>query len=116
MICYDIIPLRVLKKIIYACFGLIEDVASKLFEWLYYLRDLSLYGFKVLHVLRAKTEILWIFVTKARKFSPTSGGNSLYKYCIPHSQFLIQNKEVQEKGKQYELPGEEFLSPYSEFL
>jgi len=29
------------KKINCACFGLIEDVAAKLFEWLYYLRDLS---------------------------------------------------------------------------
>jgi len=33
MRCYDVIPLRVLKRIInYACFGFIEDVTSKFSE------------------------------------------------------------------------------------
>jgi len=36
------------KKIPYACFGIIKDVVSKLFEYLIYMHDLLHSGFRVL--------------------------------------------------------------------
>jgi len=38
-------------------------------------------------------------VQKVSVFSPSSGGNSPYKHCIRHSQFIIQNTAIQEEGK-----------------
>lgn len=65
--------------------------------------------------LRAKALVCDFLVQKARNFSPSSYGNSPYKYYIPHSQFLIQNEVVQEEGKHLKLQGRIF-SPHSRFL
>ena len=48
--------------------------------------------------LWAKAMFCDFLVKKAWYFSPSSGENFPYKYIIPHSQFLIQNKAVQEKA------------------
>jgi len=60
--------------------------------------------------MRAKTAFCYFLVGKAWFLGLTFGVNSPDKYCIPHSQFLIQNEAVQEKGKHYVLLGRSFSS------
>jgi hypothetical protein len=64
----------------------------------------------------AKTSFCYFLVGKNPILGPTSGGNSSYKYHIPHSQLFINNEAFQEDGKHYELLGKEFLPPHSKFL
>jgi hypothetical protein len=49
--------------------------------------------------LRAKALFCDFLVEKSRDLSPSSGGNSPYKYHSPHSLLLIQKEAAQEEGK-----------------